>query len=75
MRLDAEPDFLHAGVADASPTSMMYRRCITDASPIHRRCIADVSAMRRHPPTPYTPTPSRRPLRVGPRHKIGEGAL
>eukprot|EP00959_Pyramimonas_sp_CCMP1952_P236641 4945501-Pyramimonas_sp.AAC.1 len=41
------------------------RRCITDvadASPMRRRFIADVSAKRRDPPTPSTPTPSRRPL-------------
>eukprot|EP00959_Pyramimonas_sp_CCMP1952_P003783 80201-Pyramimonas_sp.AAC.1 len=49
MRLDIGPDLLHVDVDDASPASTM-------------RCIADVSAMRRDPPTPSTPTPSRRPL-------------
>eukprot|EP00959_Pyramimonas_sp_CCMP1952_P413552 8665608-Pyramimonas_sp.AAC.2 len=50
--------------------STMYRRrmslmhrCIADAadaSPMRRR-VADASATRRDPPTPSTPTPSRRP--------------
>ena len=50
MRLDVEPDFLHADVADASP-----------ASRVHRRCIGDASAIRRDPPTPSTSTPFGRP--------------
>eukprot|EP00959_Pyramimonas_sp_CCMP1952_P401527 8413509-Pyramimonas_sp.AAC.1 len=50
MRLDAKPGLLRAGVADVSP--------------MHGRCIADVSAVRRGFPTPSTPIPSWRPLRI-----------
>eukprot|EP00959_Pyramimonas_sp_CCMP1952_P435768 9125275-Pyramimonas_sp.AAC.1 len=51
----------------------MHRQCIADASPMHRRCIADVSAIRRDPPTPSTPTPSRRPLVSGSPGLAGAG--
>eukprot|EP00959_Pyramimonas_sp_CCMP1952_P024424 512654-Pyramimonas_sp.AAC.1 len=46
VRLDVEPELLHAGVAAASPTS-----------PVHFRYIGDASVMRRDPATPSTPTP------------------
>eukprot|EP00959_Pyramimonas_sp_CCMP1952_P462626 9483562-Pyramimonas_sp.AAC.1 len=51
MWLDEGSDFLHANVADASPTS-----------PMHRRYIGDVLEMRRDPLAPSTRAPSRRPL-------------
>eukprot|EP00959_Pyramimonas_sp_CCMP1952_P462948 9484093-Pyramimonas_sp.AAC.1 len=60
MRLDVGPVFLNAGVADAWLTS-----------PLHRQCIADALAMRRDPPTPSSPTPSRRPLKV----EVGSGRV
>eukprot|EP00959_Pyramimonas_sp_CCMP1952_P285516 5969813-Pyramimonas_sp.AAC.1 len=37
MRLDAQPDFLHADVAYASPASPMRRRCGAVPDPIYSR--------------------------------------
>ena len=45
MRLDVDPDFLYADVADTSL-----------ASRVHRRCVGDASAMRHDPPTPPSST-------------------
>ncbi|CAK0892693.1 unnamed protein product [Prorocentrum cordatum] len=50
MRLDVEPEFLHADGADAPSTS-----------PMHRRYFGDASAMRLGPPTPSAQPPSWRP--------------
>eukprot|EP00959_Pyramimonas_sp_CCMP1952_P346855 7264738-Pyramimonas_sp.AAC.1 len=63
MRLDVEPDFLHADTADASPTSPMQRRCIADALAMHWRC----GAILR--------TPSRRHLALGPGPTAGRPPL
>ncbi|CAK0853369.1 unnamed protein product, partial [Prorocentrum cordatum] len=35
-QLDVEPDFPHADVTAASPTSPVHRQCIADTSPMHR---------------------------------------